>query len=57
VGIVEGDRAEIIEPSALTGYVITLGHHLLENGTPLILPADAPGVAAPPAKPAPGAKR
>lgn len=57
VGIVEGDRAEIVEPAALTGYVITLGHHLLENGTPLILPADAPGVAAPPAKPAPGAKR
>ena len=57
VGIIEGDRAEILEPAALTGYVVTLGHHLLENGTPIILPADAPGAAAPPATPAPGDKR
>lgn len=57
VGIVEGDRAEIIEPAQLTGYVITLGHHLLENGTALLLPADAPGAAAPAAKKAPGDKR
>ena len=57
VGIVEGDRAEIIEPAQLTGYVVTLGHHLLENGTALILPESAPGAAVPPAKKAPGAKR
>jgi RND family efflux transporter MFP subunit len=57
VGIIEGDRAEILEPAALTGYVITLGHHLLENGTPIILPANAPGAAAPSAKPARGDKR
>ncbi len=57
VGILEGDRAEILEPAALTGYVVTLGHHLLEDGTPIILPADAPGAAAPPAKPAPGDKQ
>jgi RND family efflux transporter MFP subunit len=57
VGIIEGDRAEILEPAALTGFVITLGHHLLENGTPIILPAAAPGAAAPSAKPAPGDKR
>ena len=56
-GIIEGDRAEILEPAELTGYVITLGHHLLENGTPIILPANAPGAAAPSAKPAPGDKR
>jgi len=58
VGIIEGDRAEIIEPAALTGYVVTLGHHLLENGTPLILPANAPGSEAPASKKrAPGDKR
>ena len=57
VGIVEGDRAEIVEPAQLAGYVITLGHHLLENGTPIILPADAPGAAAPAPKKAPGDKR
>lgn len=57
VGIIEGDRAEILEPAALAGYVITLGHHLLENGTPIILPAGAPGAAAPAAKAAPGDKR
>jgi RND family efflux transporter MFP subunit len=57
VGIVEGDRAEIIEPAQLTGYVVTLGHHLLENGTALILPANATGAAAPAAKKAPGDKR
>ena len=57
VGIVEGDRAEIIEPAQLTGYVVTLGHHLLENGTALILPANAPGAAAPAAKKAPGDRR
>jgi len=56
-GIIEGDRAEILEPAELTGYVITLGHHLLENGTPIILPANAPGAASPSAKPAPGDKR
>ncbi len=56
-GIIEGDRAEILEPAALAGYVVTLGHHLLENGTPIILPADAPGAAAPSSKPAPGDKR
>ncbi len=43
VGIIEGDRAEIVEPAELTGYVVTLGHHLLENGTAIILPAGAPG--------------
>jgi len=57
VGIVEGDRAEIVEPAGLTGHVVTLGHHLLENGTALLLPSDAPGAAAPPAKKAPGDKR
>jgi RND family efflux transporter MFP subunit len=58
VGIVEGDRAEIIEPAQLVGYVVTLGHHLLENGTALILPESAPGAGGPaPKKKAPGDKR
>jgi RND family efflux transporter MFP subunit len=57
VGIIEGDRAEILEPAGLAGHVITLGHHLLENGTALILPGSAPGAGVPPAKKAPGGKR
>ena len=50
IGIVEGDRAEVVEPAGLEGYVVTLGHHLLEDGTPLILPEGA-------AAAAPGDKR
>jgi RND family efflux transporter MFP subunit len=57
VGIVERDRAEIVEPAGLAGYVITLGHHLLENGTALILPESAPGAAAAPSKKKPGDTR
>ncbi len=57
VGIVEGDRAEIVEPARLKGYVVTLGHHLLEDGTPIILPADTPGAAAPASMKVPGDKR
>ena len=38
VGIVEGEKAEILEPNPLAGYVVVLGHHLLENGTGIILP-------------------
>ena len=57
VGIVEGERAEIVEPAQLTGYVITLGHHLLENGTAIILPADTPGAAPTASKKVPGDKR
>lgn len=36
-GFVEGDQAEIISPK-LTGEVVTLGHHLLEDGAAIILP-------------------
>jgi hypothetical protein len=57
VGIIEGERAEILEPDPLSGYVVTLGHHLLEDGTALILPqgapqaaGSAPATASPPAK-------
>lgn len=37
LGIVNGVQAEVLTP-ALTGAVVTLGHHLLEDGSPVILP-------------------
>ena len=37
-GIVQGEEIEILEPSPLAGNVITLGHHLLEDGTNILLP-------------------
>lgn len=37
VGIVNGERAEILEP-ALAGLVVTVGQHLLEDGTPVVVP-------------------
>jgi len=40
-GILNGRQAEILSPS-LSGYVVILGHHLLEDGTPVILPDDRP---------------
>jgi RND family efflux transporter MFP subunit len=42
VGVVEGERVEILEPSPISGYVVTLGQHLLEDGTTIILPRNAP---------------
>jgi RND family efflux transporter MFP subunit len=36
VGIREGEQAEILEPT-LEGEVVTLGHHLLEDGAPIIV--------------------
>ncbi|MBM3285194.1 MAG: efflux RND transporter periplasmic adaptor subunit, partial [Candidatus Aminicenantes bacterium] len=39
VGIMEGARVEILEPSSIAGYVVTLGQHLLEDGMSLILPS------------------
>lgn len=38
VGITEGEKVEIIEPAQLSGYVVTIGHHLLEDGVSIILP-------------------
>ncbi len=37
VGFVEGLEAEIIEPD-IKGQVVTLGHHLLEDGQAIVLP-------------------
>jgi RND family efflux transporter MFP subunit len=42
VGVVEGERVEILEPTSISGYVVTLGQHLLEDGTTIILPRNAP---------------
>ncbi|MDD8014219.1 MAG: efflux RND transporter periplasmic adaptor subunit [Acidobacteriota bacterium] len=43
VGIIEADRAEILEPPLGEGFVVTLGHHLLEDGTTIILPQNFAG--------------
>ncbi len=37
VGIVNGTKAEVLNP-AIKGAVVTLGHHLLEDGASIILP-------------------
>lgn len=38
LGIVEGERTEILKP-ALSGSVVVLGQHLLEDGSGIVLPA------------------
>ena len=37
VGLIDGDLAEIREPE-IQGYVVTLGHHLLEDGMSIVIP-------------------
>lgn len=39
VGIISGDTAEIIKP-AISGFVVTVGQHLLENDSPITLPKE-----------------
>jgi RND family efflux transporter MFP subunit len=46
-GVSEGDIAEIVEP-ALSGRVVTLGHHLLSDGSRVTVPADRTEEAVPP---------
>ncbi|HNQ35128.1 MAG TPA: efflux RND transporter periplasmic adaptor subunit [bacterium] len=41
-GIVNSESAEILAPK-LEGRVVTLGHHLLEDGSPVLLPESDPG--------------
>ena len=36
-GIIHGEIAEVLEPS-LSGMIVTLGNHLLEDGAKVILP-------------------
>jgi RND family efflux transporter MFP subunit len=38
VGISTSELAEIVEPSNFSGFVVTLGQHLLAEGSPIILP-------------------
>jgi RND family efflux transporter MFP subunit len=38
LGIVSGEWAEILEPNSLSGFVVTLGQHLLAPSNPIILP-------------------
>lgn len=45
IGIVSGERTEILSPK-LTGPVITLGQHLLQDGSLIILPAAGNGASA-----------
>jgi len=44
-GMANAEWVQILEPS-LSGSVITLGHHLLEEGSEIMLPAARPGSAA-----------
>jgi RND family efflux transporter MFP subunit len=46
VGIVNGIHAEVLNPP-ITGSVVTLGHHLLEDGTSIIIPGKNPADSAP----------
>lgn len=47
VGIVTPQFTEILTP-ALTGRVITLGQHLLDDGSPVLLPKSSPSNVTPP---------
>lgn len=38
LGIVSSEWAEVVEPDSLSGFVVTLGHHLLGSRSPIILP-------------------
>jgi len=42
LGIVNAGLAEVVEPP-LSGTVVTLGHHLLEDGASIILPGEKSG--------------
>ncbi len=42
LGIRDGEMVEIVDPK-IEGTVVTLGHHLLEDGSEVVLPADKPG--------------
>ena len=36
-GIIDGETAEIVEPQ-ITGQVVTMGNHLLEDSSSIVLP-------------------
>jgi RND family efflux transporter MFP subunit len=41
LGIIEGEKAEIIEPADISGFVVALGQHLLQDGMNIIIPQDS----------------
>ena len=57
-GIVQGSLAELVDPpkSLENAWVVTLGHHLLEDGSAITLPGEAPP-AEPPAAGTPSAQK
>lgn len=40
IGIANGELAEIVEPRIFSGFVVTMGQHLLVHGSPIILPEE-----------------
>jgi RND family efflux transporter MFP subunit len=52
VGIVEGENAEVLDPTDISGYAVILGQHLLQDGMNIILPErmSGPGSGQPPKK-------
>ncbi len=46
VGIVQGERAEVLEPADISGYTVVLGQHLLQDGMNIVLPESPAGQAA-----------
>ena len=41
-GIIEKDRVEIVKPAGISGYVVVVGHYLLESEGRVILPEISP---------------
>ncbi|RJQ57748.1 MAG: efflux RND transporter periplasmic adaptor subunit [Desulfobacteraceae bacterium] len=56
VGIVNGVNAEILDPP-LSGEVVTLGQHLLEDGSTILLPGKTPAGGGPEREEKPGVAR
>ena len=46
IGIINGVQAQVLNPP-ITGAVVTLGHHLLEDGSSIVLPDEKPTGGAP----------
>jgi len=59
IGITAGEWSEIVDPVDLAGDVVTLGQHLLSDGTGLVLPQinRIPAAKKPAGKQGPGGKR
>jgi RND family efflux transporter MFP subunit len=42
IGLTEGEKVEVLQPADLEGEVVTLGHHLLQDGAAVLLPDARP---------------